>query len=151
LPPFPVEDATPTPTGQGVPANVLTAIQNRFNNPALSALPPNIDASFVRNPNLYLERDIQALTQKKQSLQNQITATFIISATLDNPPNGGIINMPFLSNNTKVTRFDATLWIESIKQDDGQPFMQLQYSQKVILDFGDIEWPHISVATLIKQ
>jgi len=29
--------------------------------------------------------------------------------------------------------------------------MQLQYSQKVILDFGDIEWPHISVATLIKQ
>jgi len=103
LPPFPVEDAIPTPKGQGIPANVLTAIQNRFNNPALSALPPNIDASFVKNPNLYLERGLQALTQKKQSLKNPITATFIISATLDNPPNGGIINMPFLSNNTKVT------------------------------------------------
>ena len=43
---------------------------------------------------------------------------------------------------------------------DGSHFMQLQYTQTVMLDFGTIpngdpaqiiRWPHISVATLVKQ
>jgi hypothetical protein len=29
--------------------------------------------------------------------------------------------------------------------------MQLQYTQTIILDFLGIHWPHISVATLVKQ
>ena len=29
--------------------------------------------------------------------------------------------------------------------------MQLQYTQKIILNFLGIDWPHISVATLVKQ
>ena len=31
-----------------------------------------------------------------------------------------------------------------------KPFMQLQYTQTVTLNFLDIDWPHISVATLLK-
>jgi len=33
-------------------------------------------------------------------------------------------------------------------QPNGKSFMQLQYVQRVILNFIGINWPHISVATL---
>lgn len=33
---------------------------------------------------------------------------------------------------------------------DGSQFLQLQYSQTVMLRFFDIDWPHVSVGTLIK-
>jgi len=29
------------------------------------------------------------------------------------------------------------------------PFIQIQYSQTVFLNFGPLTWPHVSVATLI--
>ncbi|MFZ0481175.1 MAG: hypothetical protein WAL71_18695 [Terriglobales bacterium] len=53
---------------------------------------------------------------------------------------------------------DAIFWIETVQPTDGgDPFLQLQYVQRVILDFPPapnaaiIHWPHISVATLVKQ
>jgi hypothetical protein len=52
---------------------------------------------------------------------------------------------------------EAIFWIETVQPTDGSPFLQLQYVQRVILDFppkpgaGIIHWPHISVATLVKQ
>jgi hypothetical protein len=30
-------------------------------------------------------------------------------------------------------------------------FLQLQYVQRVILDFDGVHWPHFSVATLVKS
>jgi hypothetical protein len=48
-------------------------------------------------------------------------------------------------------QFDAIFWIEKVLQTDGSHFMQLQYTQTVILSFLGISWPHISVATLVKQ
>jgi hypothetical protein len=52
---------------------------------------------------------------------------------------------------------DAIFWVETVQPIDGDPFLQLQYVQRVILDFpvkpngSIIHWPHISVATLVKQ
>ena len=47
---------------------------------------------------------------------------------------------------------EATFWIETVAaHGDQPPFMQLQYTQTVILNFLDINWPHISVATLVKN
>jgi hypothetical protein len=46
---------------------------------------------------------------------------------------------------------DATFWIETVQQPDGSTFLQLQYTQTVLLNFLGIDWPHISVATLTKQ
>ena len=46
---------------------------------------------------------------------------------------------------------DAIFWIEKVQQPDGTHFMQLQYTQTIILNFLNINWPHISVATLVKQ
>jgi hypothetical protein len=45
---------------------------------------------------------------------------------------------------------NAIFWIETVERADGTQFLQLQYTQTVILNFLDIDWPHISVATLIK-
>ena len=61
------------------------------------------------------------------------------------------MNIPFVVANANVTQFDAIFWIERVRQPDGSHFMQLQYTQTVILNFLGINWPHISVATLVKQ
>ena len=67
------------------------------------------------------------------------------------PNTPGLLNIPFLDSNAQATQFDAIFWIEKVLQPDGSHFMQLQYTQTVILSFLGISWPHISVATLVKQ
>jgi hypothetical protein len=32
----------------------------------------------------------------------------------------------------------------------GSEFLQLQYSQTALLDFGGRRWPHVTVGTLVK-
>ena len=57
-----------------------------------------------------------------------------------------------------AARLDAIFWIEKVADPSGGPipFIQLQYVQRVILSFPPaagapiIQWPHISVATLVK-
>ena len=69
----------------------------------------------------------------------------------------GILNLPFVVRNANALQMDAIFWIETVQPTDGEPFLQLQYVQRVILDFppvpkgSNIHWPHISVATLVKQ
>ena len=63
----------------------------------------------------------------------------------------GVMNIPFVDSNAQVTKMEAIFWIEKVQQSDGTHFMQLQYTQTVILFFKNISWPHISVATLVKQ
>jgi len=52
---------------------------------------------------------------------------------------------------------DAIFWIETVQPKKGMPFLQLQYTQTVFLKFpaggkgAPIVWPHISVATLVKN
>jgi hypothetical protein len=74
------------------------------------------------------------------------------STTISIPaPSGNIGNIPFVVRNANATRLDAIFWIETVQQPDGSTFLQLQYTQTVILNFLGIDWPHISVATLTKQ
>jgi hypothetical protein len=52
---------------------------------------------------------------------------------------------------------DAIFWIETVQPTNCDAFLQLQYVQRVILDCppvpngANIHWPHIFVATLVKQ
>ena len=68
---------------------------------------------------------------------------------------GAISNIPFVQLNANASRLDAIFWIETISDTDerGKPvtIQQLQYTQTVMLQFNGIDWPHISVATLVKQ
>jgi hypothetical protein len=112
-----------------------------FTTPLPPGLPAGINPQeLIKNPNLLLTQAIQGQT---------ITNTVVLKVST--PPNG-IVNIPFVVNNANATQLDATFFIETVEQPDGSgEFMQLQYTQKVILNFSGIDWPHISVATLVKQ
>jgi len=129
-----VISSTPfTATGPVTDPNIL----GQFLNPPL---PPGIRLPYVANPNLVLQDDILG-----QNITN--TVVLIISTT----PAGGIVNIPFVVQNANPITLDAIFWIETVQQPDGTTFLQLQYTQTVILNFLGINWPHISVATLVKQ
>jgi hypothetical protein len=57
-----------------------------------------------------------------------------------------------VGGNAKCVEMTATFWIEQVKDPTGHPAtLQLEYSQLVQLDFNDLRWPHVTVATLTKQ
>jgi hypothetical protein len=63
------------------------------------------------------------------------------------------VNIPFVQKNANATALDAIFWVEWVRLPEGRTFLQLQYVQRVILDFlqldgRTIDWPHVSVATL---
>ena len=68
-----------------------------------------------------------------------------IAFLLGNPPDdlagGGKPNA-----NVPVTT--ATFWVEEGTKADGSPLLQLQYTQRVLLNFNGLSWPHVTVATL---
>lgn len=64
---------------------------------------------------------------------------------------GGVQNIPFVVTNANVVSMTAVFWIEKVADPLLGEFLQLQYTQTIILDFLDILWPHINVATLVKQ
>jgi hypothetical protein len=47
--------------------------------------------------------------------------------------------------------FDSVFWIEEVKLADGSTQLQLQYTQRVLLNFNGLSWPHVSVGTLVKK
>lgn len=63
---------------------------------------------------------------------------------------GPVANLPFPIGQAKVSGFKATFWLETVTLPDRSHFMQLQYSQTVLLEFSGALWPHIAVATLVK-
>jgi len=83
------------------------------------------------------------------------TTTF----TVDTQVNGGVTNIPFVISQAKATRVTAVFWIQKVKTHSGQVRFVLQYAQRVILEFfpradgkpGLIQWPHISVNTMIRE
>jgi hypothetical protein len=134
-----------------------------FENPPL---PTNFKLPFVQNPNFALKEAI--LGQNIISTVVLIISTSSVNITTPTPanpndpnpagtvinipsPSGGIANLPFVVQNANATQLDAIFWIETVQQPDGSTFLQLQYTQTVILNFLGIDWPHISVATLVKQ
>jgi hypothetical protein len=87
-------------------------------------------------------------------LQKQtFTETVVIKISTASVQNHGIGNIPFVVSNANATQLDAIFWIEKVvdpEEGPDNPYIQLQYVQRVILDFDGIHWPHISVATLVK-
>ena len=70
---------------------------------------------------------------------------------------GGTSNTAFLVGtaggpNAVAVEASAAFWIEQVAGENGEAdFLQLQYSQQVLLNFNGLSWPHITVATLRKQ
>jgi hypothetical protein len=117
---------------------------------------PGVTQAMVKNPNSVLQSALAA------SLQGTTmkSRTFLHVTTTNTPvKGGGTANTAFLAagsnppgGNAKAVEVDATFWIETIAGTGGQPDKhQLQYTQLVQLDFNGIRWPHVTVATLLKQ
>ncbi len=150
-----VEDSTPfTLSAAGVRQNDTNP--NYLAPFTRAAVPVGLPTGAVANPNLVLEADITG-----QNIVNTVVLTVnaaaiggingspVVPATAN--PVGGILNIPFVVANANANAFSSTFWIETVQNADGSQFMQLQYTQTVILDFIGLKWPHISVATLVKQ
>jgi hypothetical protein len=153
---LPILDSTPfTLDSTGARVNTTDPeILAAFTSPTLP-LPPGITTQHIANPNQVLVDTIAAqnivetvvLVVNMAPIGGIALPAFIPS---ESDINGGISNIPFLIKNASVTSFTAIFWIETVKNKDGSQFLQLQYSQTLILNFGSLNWPHISVATLVK-
>jgi len=146
--------------------NVDTYLKPYFDTP----LPSGIPAGSILNPNLVLEqaiKDQEAQGRKiTKTIFMQVNAAPIggINGTPVSPEpgaEGGLVNIPFIVKNADANSMSSIFWIELVQNSDGSHFLQLQYTQTVILDFPvfnpatggtiDIKWPHITVGTLIKR
>jgi hypothetical protein len=150
---FPFTDST-IPSLNSPAKDILTNaayIGPYLNTPLPSCgLPSGLDArEMIRNPALLLQDAIKG--------QNIINTVVIQVSTAAAQGSTGILNIPFVVRNANALQMDAIFWIETVQPADGEAFLQLQYVQRVILDFPPkpgasiIHWPHISVATLVKQ
>jgi hypothetical protein len=157
---FPFPGADPIPDVNANPANPLGApYTNPYTNPVKGPngnafpgqfLPSGLNAAgTILAPTTVLRAAIAAQT---------FVSTEVIQITTKPP--GGIVNIPFVMQNANAIQMDAIFWIETVATDPKinqgiasprSQFFQLQYVQRVILDFDNMHWPHISVATLIKQ
>jgi hypothetical protein len=102
-------------------------------------------AATIKDPTAVLRAQIQGQT---------ITETDVIIISTAPAGGGGIVNIPFVIKNANASQMDAIFWIEKVSRPDyddrDADFLQLQYVQRVILDFENLHWPHVSVATLVK-
>jgi len=150
---FPFTDAVIPPLN-GTPKNPVTNPQylSQFSQAKLSAccLPAGLELnSVVKDPTQVLRAAVKG--------QNIVHTVVIAISTAAPAGSSGILNIPFVVSNANALQMDAIFWIEIVQPTDGEVFLQLQYVQRVILDFppaptaANIHWPHISVATLVKQ
>jgi len=152
-PVFPVADITPFTIGNPAglvhfpESNLATVTTFRTAHADI----PHVTQAMVDNPNTVLHAGIAG--------KNIVATTEIkISTRPLNPPpsGGGTSNISFLEGvggkpNAVSAEVDATFWIETIRTAGHPDTFQLQYSQRVLLNFNGLSWPHFSVATLVKK
>ncbi|MEO7177395.1 MAG: heme-binding protein [Allosphingosinicella sp.] len=103
---------------------------------------------------LYPNHTLSKYLQKQIDGGLKVTETVTLQVSTRNK--GGIRNIASIRTNANATEFDATFWIETLEDQDGHVFRQLQYSQRIMIDFPikadmpgqTISWPHINVNTL---
>ncbi|MBV8771016.1 MAG: hypothetical protein JO166_01630 [Deltaproteobacteria bacterium] len=109
----------------------------------------------LSNPNVFLSDVI--------ANQTVISTTVLVITSDTSVPNsvpdagGSTDNIAFLIGkgtppsggpNADASHVSATFWIERVRDLQGKEFDQLQYSQRVLLNFNTLSWPHVTVATL---
>jgi LysM domain len=111
----------------------------------------------LSNPNLFLS---QAIANQTILSTTVLTVSSNTSAQSVPDEGGGTNNIAFLIGkgspptggpNANAVMATATFWIERVRDQKGSEFDQLQYTQRVLLNFKGLSWPHITVATLVSQ
>jgi hypothetical protein len=115
-----------------------------FRQPSDATTVPGITQAMLRNPNVVLTQAIA-----DQDIVNTIVLR--VKASNARPRSVGTSNTFFVTDNASADLVTSTFWIETVKKPGGGHFLQLQYTQTVMLDFNGLSWPHVSVATLRKK
>jgi len=130
-----IGESSSTPVSEPFGPNIGPGYLRAFNTSS-----GDFSAELIQNPNSLL----------LDAIANQtIINTVVFGISTNN--NGGILNIPFVFTNANTTSLDAIFWIETVENDDGSTFQQLQYTQTIIFNFLNINWPHITVSTLVQQ
>lgn len=134
--PFPIGGSAP-PAGTANPYRVydLSAASAYRTSP----LPPEITQELVDDPNSFGRNALAGQTL------NHVTHLFASTASA-----ADVGNIPFITENANTVRLDSVFSIERIKGVGDTEFMQLQYSQTALLEFGGMTFPHVTVGTLVK-
>ncbi|PRP69901.1 hypothetical protein BUE93_14570 [Chromobacterium amazonense] len=134
-----IDPVSPMPTLlPGTPQPPLGYIDPYLN----GQFPPGFD---MQNPNQAL---VNVLSQQAEQGLRVVNTT---NLQVSSKNVGAVVNIPFIVVNANATEMNSIFWIETVQRPDGSQFLQLQYTQTVLLVFDGIVWPHISVATLIKR
>ena len=122
-------------------SNLKTASKHRTAGAGLTG----VTQAMMDDPNSVLREAI---------VHQNITSTIRLQVTTAHKPiiGGGIANTAFLAGsdafdaNAVTATVTSTFWLE--KLDHEERASQLQYTQTVLLNFDEVSWPHITVATL---
>lgn len=150
-----ITDINITPFVIGNPAKLVPFPESDLSKPSEFRTPAaglvGIDQDIVNNPNLVLKR-----ARADKRIKNTVVLT--VSSDKNTPVlGGGTANTAFLQGspsegpNAEAVIVRATFWIETLDSPvvGGPDFHQLQYTQRVLLNFNGLSWPHITVATLL--
>jgi hypothetical protein len=144
-----------TPFVIGQPTNLVPFPESTLSIPSAFRFPQppqlaEISQGMVDNPNSVLTDAIKGQTITKTTVLS-ISTTAVLPLV-----GGGTDNTAFLQGgaggpNANGAEVTAIFWIETVEGPYHQPFLQLQYTQTVLLNFKGLSWPHVSVATLRHQ
>lgn len=149
-----------TPFKIGDPSTLIHFPEEQLGTPSVSRTDLTRVSSLTQaqldNPNLFLTQVLSGQTVLSTTVLIISTDSTIAGSVPD--VGGGSDNIAFLNGkppsgpNAVVQSVDAIFWIETIQGLGGAPnYLQLQYSQRVLLNFNGLTWPHITVATLQPQ
>ena len=143
-PSIPSIDLNPFPIGNPAAASAFPEQNLNTNTVFRSQVLTGITQAMVNDPNSVL-----TTAQNGQTILS--TVTLQVSTTDTPTPGGGEAETAFLQGgtagpNASVASVVATFWLETVEATPN--FLQLQYSQTVLLNFNGLTWPHVTVATL---
>jgi hypothetical protein len=142
IPPMNTADAA---TPNGIRPFVTGQPDKPIPTPAASAADAaKVSQAVLDDPNQLLRNVIA---------KQKISATTIISVDTqptDKLAGGGLGQTAFLLGNAECLRLRSTFYIETLSGWFG-PQTQIQYTQEVLLAFGGVTYPHITVATLTRD
>jgi hypothetical protein len=134
--PFQIDGAPPAPGAPNAFPEYNLATQTPFRS---KPVPPGVTQAIVDNPNTLLTDALSGF----KVLHTEVLAVASGSG-------GGVANIPFVTENADAASVSAVFWIETVENATGGVFLQLQYTQTVLLNFAGLSWPHVSVATLVR-
>ena len=152
-PVIPPVDITPffigNPAARNPFASQDLSTPSPFRSPAADIV--GVTQAMVDNPNSVLQA---ALAGRTISSTTVLQVSTLSGSTTTPNAGGGVADIAFLDGagggpNARVAEMEATFWICEDSYGP-EPSALLLYSQTVLLNFGPLSWPHVSVGAMTR-